>query len=147
MRRCFGFTLIELMISIVVMSLILCFVMPFYRVNQASTAESFFKDELIVFLTTAKLQAFLTRMPLVLEPWEQGPDGVWKKGLRLRTGNGTIRAQWRWPSTQVPVRWFGFQGRDKIWISPHPQQLAMNGYFEIGQVRLIVNRFGRIRKS
>lgn len=145
MQRYFGFTLIELMIGILVMSLVLCFSMPFYRNTRASKEETLFKEELIVLLATTKLQAFLMGSPLILEPLYRASDGAWQKGIRCRTTDGATRYQWQWPPIHASVRWFGFQGSDAILVSPYPHQLAMNGYFEVDKTLLIVNRFGRVR--
>lgn len=142
-----GLTLVELMISIAILSLLLCFCMPLYQRHQSTTQMKFFEKELAAVLTTARLQAFLLEKSLCLEPMQLGSTGAWLGGVRLRVEGDkkNILHEWSWPTIHASVAWFGFRSKHFISISAHPEKLAMNGYFQVGDHQIIVNRFGRIR--
>ncbi len=145
MRRHCGLTLIELMISIVIISLLLCFSMPLYQKHLSDTKTTLLKRELIAILATARLQAFLLGQTLVLEPLLLTSTGVWQQGVQLRMQHGEILHHWLWPESHGQISWVGFYSKEFILIDAYPDKLAMNGYFQIDETRLIINRFGRVR--
>ena len=147
MHRVCGLTLVELMSSVAILGLLLCFCVPLYQQHQSVTKMKFFEKELAAILTTARLQAFLLEKSLCLEPLRLGTSGTWLGGIRLRVEGDkkNILHEWSWPTTHASVAWFGFRSKHFISISAYPEKFAMNGYIQIGHHQIIVNRFGRIR--
>jgi Tfp pilus assembly protein FimT len=145
MRYYFGLTILELMVSLALIGLLFCFTLPLYQTQRAFTETKLFQKELTSILTTARLEAFLLQKPLKLEPIHLGLSNEWEQGIRLSTNQDTVLHRWTWSYINRPVLWFGFRSKQSITIDFLPEKLAMNGYFQIGDTRLIVNRFGRVR--
>lgn len=146
MSRTDGLTLVELLLCVSLLSLLLCFGLPLYRQHEVVTRQKLFEKELTTLLTTARLQAFVLQKTLRLEPFHFSPTEGWQKGIRLREDKGvSVLHEWTWPATHPLVVWSGFRSNSSIVIDAYPEKLAMNGYFQVGKHRLVVNRFGRIR--
>lgn len=147
MQRYRGLIFIEVAIVAVLLSLLFCFSLPLYRQHAVTVKTTLFKQELIAMLATAKLQAFVLGKTLILEPLRITATGEWQQGLRLCVQHGETLQHWIWPELSTTVLWYGFHSRRHILIEAHLDKLAMNGYFQIGEIQLVVNRFGRVRES
>ena len=156
MRRCSGFTWIELLTSLAVLAIVLVFGLAagtgFYQKNRLDLVS----DDIKSALRHARLGAFKQDQPLTINPLP-GPRG-WSEGLVLFPDNpghhysatDSLIYQWRWNYPGITVAWHGFRTRNYLIFSTELRQSTANGYFLIAtqdgyQKKLVVNRLGHVR--
>ena len=153
-----GFTLVELLIGVLIITLLALFCLPLglssYQKNQLQITE----NELSNAVRFARTMAMLQGSPLVLRPLPNSKD--WSDGMILLVDNKNhcyrkgdkILHQWQWQHSAVRISWHGFQSDDYLLFSPELKHAASSGHFDIyvnqeKSMQLIINRFGRITKK
>ena len=152
-----GFTLVELLLALAIISIVLFFCMPFtgsfYKKNQLQLLS----DEIQNAILYAKTEVLLHGTPLVLAPLPGSAD--WSKGLVLfvdtknhQYAEGVaIMHEWHWRDSDIKIEWHGFQSKHYLLFARDISHSAINGHFLIRdnskQHKLIINRLGRVRRS
>ncbi len=152
-----GFTLLELLISMFVITIITFFALPntsaLYKKNQLQTVTA----EIQKAIQTGKIQSLSRGESLVLAPISNSKD--WSKGMLLFVDNVKhqytpevkLVYQWKWNSTGVSVSWQGAQSNNYLLFTADLKSSITNGTFIVGnnieQVKLIVNRLARVRNA
>lgn len=152
--RVHGITLIELIISVAIMGILMCFSVSLFH-HTVSVQER--THDLTSILAYARLQAFLREETLILAPLVATEHHDWSMGIRLFVKEGEtlpskprrIIHAWQWPASEYTLSWSGFQSKDYILIDHDSGKLAMNGYFLLKNShgilnQVYVNRFGRV---
>lgn len=150
-----GLTLVELLVTLSLLSIVLCCSLPLapslYKKNQMQMIVDNVKGAIQV----AKMQALISGDTLALTPI--GGAGDWSDGMLLFVDNvkhqysseTRLLYQWHWKSVGVDLAWQGFQSRNYLLFAPDMSSNATNGYFIITnhqlQAKLVVNRFGRVK--
>ena len=153
-----GLTLIELLISLSLLAIVLCFSLPLaptlYKKNQLQLLS----DELSGAIHFAKIQALVTGDVLALTRLPGTTD--WSSGMMLFVDNAKhhytpdvkLLHEWHWSFVGMDVSWHGFQSDDYLLFATDISHNTVNGYFLITtplqpKVKLVVNRLGRIRRA
>ncbi|CDZ79171.1 type II secretion system protein H [Legionella massiliensis] len=152
-----GFSLVELLLSILLIGILLAFSTPFgldlYRKNQLEIV----KDELAALINFARATAILQGKPLVLAPLPGGLD--WSKGAILFADNKTHQYSenikpihlWQWHHKGLQLSWQGLHSVNYLIFSADPNHSASSGHFTIqndkgASTQLTLNRLGRVRR-
>lgn len=153
-----GFSLIELLISLSLLSIILCICLPsvpaLSKKNQLQVASNDIKSA----IHFSKFQALATGNNLLLIPLPGEND--WAKGMLLMVDNAQHAYnseakkihEWHWNHLGTQVTWRGFQSMNYLLFKSDISTSAVNGYFIIQNVsqkkiKLVVNRLGRVREE
>lgn len=153
-----AFTLIELLLSLAILSILLLFSIPsLYSIHQKNQVLAI-QDDIKSAVRFAKIEAMACGNNLILTPKQHSND--WSQGMLLFVDNAThhykpgdkLLREWCWHTPNIRVTWKGFQSKNYLLFSSDVARNAVNGYFEIhGQlqsgVTLVINRLGRIRKE
>lgn len=152
-----GFTLLELLISLSILSIVCLFSLPFlssfYQQNQLQVTQ----QEIQEAIRFAKTQAYLMQESLLLVPIDSRDD--WSSGMRLLVDNpqhrytpqARVLHEWHLRSANIHIHWQGFQSNRYLLFSENLRHHAVNGYFLIqinnGLMRkIVVNRLGCVTK-
>lgn len=149
-----GLTLMELLISIVILTCLISgfmiFRQSFYQANKIQLVES----ELIQAIQYSRNMALIRGQSLLLKPLQ---DNDWSTGMGLfedkmsSLEKQTMLKQWAWFPQIVKVQWHGFQSDRRIVFSDDLGQSTCNGQFIISageHVKVFkVNRLGRVKES
>ena len=151
-----GFTLIELLVSMAVVAIVICYSFSFAPLLHKKNQLQVVTDEVKSAIQFAKTQALLTGDILALTRLPEASD--WSEGMLLFVDNTKhqyaqdvkLLHEWHWNSSEIHVKWQGFQSKDYLLFAPDISSSTVNGYFIIKnslqhQVRLIVNRLGRVK--
>ncbi len=153
-----GFSLIELLVGLSILTIILCFSVSFapllYKKNQLQTMVHTVKTA----INFARTEALSTGDVLVLTHLPGAID--WSEGMLLFVDNGNhhrytpnskLVHEWRWNPAGIRMQWRGFQSTEYLLFSPDITSSAVNGYFLIsntkGEVKLVINRLGRLKET
>ena len=145
-----GFSLLELLLSVSIISILLMFVSSFVQKYQQVELESFARD-IHSAVRFAKFSAVISGESLAVECLE---SGVCTKGLRVITdkprGKSVLLREWRWPHNRQQIIWQGFQAKSGPKFAADIRHNAANGKFIITRgdkvfIELIVNRLGKVR--
>lgn len=151
-----GFTLMELLLCLSLIAIIgffsLTYIPSLYKKNHLEAITADIKTA----IHTAKLQALVMGKTLALTRIPDAKD--WSQGMLLFVDNDKHQFtsdikplyQWHWKSTGTHVSWQGFSSRDYLLFATDLNSSVTNGSFKIQnngqQVKLIVNRVGRVRE-
>ncbi len=146
-----GFTLIELMVTLLVLSVVAAIAIPAFGNLIERSRQEALKDEIENVLHNARTQAVLQRRTIEICGSEDGAtcSANWKHGWLVRTTGGQILQL-----TQLPhhdeLSWIGFS--DSIRFRDNGASPASNGRFyqcsgEQIAWQVVVSRHGRIRQS
>lgn len=151
-RRAAGFTLLEILMCLVLLSVISFFSLPYtpalYKKNQLQALSSEIKNSVHI----AKMQALIEGKSLMLAPLY---PANWSTGMKLFIDSPNHQKakplyEWRWKSANIHVEWHGFQSNDYLLFASDLRASQTNGYFLIKnanqQIKLMVNRLGRVRQ-
>jgi prepilin-type N-terminal cleavage/methylation domain-containing protein len=144
--RLVGFTLLELLLSLAIISIVFCFSMPLFRGTNLNHQVVQLQQHLIQVLKYARFQAFLRHETLLIKPISQ--QGLWREGAEIIDSSDQVIYKRPW-QFNLDVDWHGFYDHQKITVAAEPENLSMNGYFLIKNNhtlvgKLVVNRFGQI---
>lgn len=143
-----GWTLIELMLTGVIVALLACSSGMVLRDMQLRHARYFFKRNIALVLNYSRIQAQLLHANCVLEPLTT--DANWSSGARLLSiKTHEILHEWHWHDAGCTLTWRGFHAEDTIMVASEVNALAMNGYFvmqclSFDQEKIKVSRLGRV---
>ncbi len=157
MSRNYGLTLLELLASLLIISILCMFCVPLglsvYENNQLQVVG----DEISTAIRFARNMALLHQLPLALTPLNQSND--WSEGMVLFVDNKKHRLtehdkliqQWNWQRRGVKVSWQGFQTNDYLLFPTELHHAALSGHFDLQNregrvVKLVINRLGRVTR-
>lgn len=152
-----GFSLIELLIGLVILSILLIFVVPFgfsiYKKNQLELLEA----DMSTGIRYSRNIALLYELPLALTPLPGAKDFSCGMILFIDNKNHQIGDDdklihlWRWQCKNVNINWVGFQANNYLLFAANLKNSSTSGHFEINvgglNSKLVVNRYGRIEKK
>ncbi|WP_131781648.1 pilus assembly FimT family protein [Legionella gresilensis] len=145
-----GFTLLELLIVISIVSLLLLFSIPNHQQLYEQNQLKIVSDKLKNAVQYGQTMTFVRNVILTLAPLD---NQNWSQGLVLfidnknhRPGKDKIIQIWQWPSHMIQVNWQGFQSSKYLIFSPNLKNASCNGHFLLktqGNLskKIIVNRF------
>ena len=151
-----GFSFVELLISLVILTILLVFAIPFsfslYQKHQLKLLET----EITTGLRYAKNIALLYELPLALTPLPGAND--FSCGMILfidnekhHYNNEALVHLWRWQCKNVEISWKGFQSDNYLLFASNLENTTANGHFDLKvnqfKTSLVVNRYGRIDKA
>lgn len=150
-----GFTLIETLVVLLLITVIAVCAIPSWRVANEASHLSVVESELVNALHHARNTALLTGKTLAISPLKD-----WSEGLLLFEDNPEHRYkdqdklyyQWHWSKHSVKVIWYGFQSNNYLVFSAYPQHASLSGHFILTagdgrQKKIIINRIGRIKRD
>jgi prepilin-type N-terminal cleavage/methylation domain-containing protein len=149
-----GFTLLELLITMVLLTILATLSVSSYSYLVHKNEQQVIIDELKTAVQYAKMQALILGKSVSLEPIDQSFN--WAHGLLLSTWNNKIHQsetlyQWQWHHPHWQLTWKGVYSKDKILFSDNPGGAISNGHFILINIStaqnkmIILNRLGRIR--
>lgn len=145
-----GFSLLELLLSVSIISILLMFVSSFFQKYQQAELESIAKD-IYSAVRFAKFSAIISGENLAIECLESGDC---TKGLRVVAEKQHLKSvvlrEWQWPSNRQQITWHGFQAKSGPKFTADIRHNVANGKFIIKRcdkvfAELIVNRIGKAR--
>jgi len=157
MKPFIGFTLIELMIVLLILSVLILGALPAWQSSSEDTHLSVVENELIQALHYARNSALLSGKTLTLNP-----DPItheWSDGLVLFQDNAThqfhrgdkIEYQWHWKYPEVHVQWHGFRSNDFLIFASDYNHASLSGHFALmvngKEKKVVINRLGRVREA
>ncbi|MFZ4077559.1 MAG: pilus assembly FimT family protein [Legionellaceae bacterium] len=158
MSKAFGFTLLECLVVILIVSGLLCVAVPFFKERVDTNNTTTLVHDIESMLLFARSEAFLRHQTLVLRPLSS--DANWAEGAALYIETKAQRPQERekmlhvfhWRQKTQGMHWHGFASPDDLVIFPTLKTLAMNGYFEVigkgkPSQKICISRFGQVRLS
>lgn len=152
-----GFTFIELLATLALLAVALCFCLPissaFHKKNQTQVII----DEIKQAIELAKTEALLTGDRLILTSLTEND---WSSGMVLfkdtapqdkRTPKELLH-KWQWQTKGIRLTWYGFQSKHYLLFTPEIGSNTVNGYFLLKnalqqQYKLVVNRLGRVKEE
>ncbi|MBA2711052.1 MAG: GspH/FimT family pseudopilin [Tatlockia sp.] len=153
-----GFSLIELVVGLLIVSILFFFALPFSLSMMQKNQLEVVKNEIISAIHFAKTTSVLRGLPLVLAPLPQADN--WSAGMLLYVDNdkhefnekSELIYEWHWKHPGINVSWQGLYTKNYLLFSTTLQSRALSGHFIISnkqgnRVQLIVNRLGRIRTA
>ncbi len=150
---CNGFTLIELMITLVVIGLLAALVLPLSFNFVKRHRQNNVKQQLIVAINFTRQQAWLRHEMLSLCPSFDGShcDDNWNHELIVKTQTDQVIQHFSQHHLGRLV-WRGFAKTASLKFPPEPQQGTLNGrfsYMDKGETQpvwqLVLSRNGRVR--
>ncbi|SDT92441.1 GspH/FimT family pseudopilin [Halopseudomonas salegens] len=99
MQRIRGFTLLELMITLVVVAVILGLAVPSFQTTIAKNAVKSATRDLVATLNTARAQSMSSRTPVTVTP----ESGGWNNGWTLAYGSSVESGETYVPSSKVRI--------------------------------------------
>lgn len=158
MSKALGFTLLECLVVMLILSGLLAVAAPFFKARVDTNNTSTVVHDIESMLLFARTEAFLSHQTLVVRPLSSDAD--WAEGAALFNEGKTHLPEKRdemlhvfhWKHKNQRIRWHGFASRDDVVIFPTLKTLAMNGYFEVIQEgqplqKICISRFGQVRLS
>lgn len=156
MSRHFGFTLLELMLSLCLMAILSFFsyssLLTLYRKNELEVLI----NEVKATIVFSKNQSILRSQNLVLSPLPGSNE--WADGMLLFVDNKEHRYhsgikivhEWHWNRNNIHLQWHGFRSNTYLIFSRDLRKSSCNGHFEItspshSPMKLWLNRLGRVR--
>lgn len=150
-----GITLLELLITLAILGVLVCFGVSFAPLHQHRLHRK--ADEIKSIVRYATHEAMQKGVDLALSPWPIPSD--WSKGMVLFVDDNNnhqyntkaqVIRKWRFQDDKITVLWQGFQSKQYLLFSPKLYERAINGKFVITnelqqQVILVVNRLGHVR--
>ncbi len=152
MNRNSGYTLIEMLITLLALSILL-FIGTGSLSNMLNKNErEVIIDELKVAVDFARIQSMTKNIALELIP--TGSDD-WSPGAQLvKINNKSLKEgihEWQWGHPHWAISWHGVNSAKKIKFSPDPLQAISNGRFILQnsgtkeRVEVVLNRLGRLK--
>lgn len=153
-----GLGLVELLVSLVILSILFFFCLPLgqniYKKNQLELI----KDDITAIVNFAKTLAITNEFPLALTPLPGTND--WSAGMLLFVDNKEhqyknktqLVHQWQWKNQGIRVSWRGLNSTEHLLFARDLQHSALSGHFIIEDFRgksitLTLNRLGRVRNA
>jgi prepilin-type N-terminal cleavage/methylation domain-containing protein len=156
--KCYGLTLIELLVGLLILTILICLSLPFGLAIQQRNQLQIVENEITTAVAYARNMALLHKRPLTLTPLPNATD--WSSGMILFVDNKNhqytekdkLIHQWQWFHRGIQVIWQGFRSHHYLLFSSELQHAATSGHFEIKvnharSRRLVINRFGRVVKQ
>jgi prepilin-type N-terminal cleavage/methylation domain-containing protein len=158
MRRELGFSLLELLMTLVLLGILYGFSFIDLSFLQRKNQLDAKADELKQIIHFAKIEALATSKTLTLAAIS--PDEGWSMGARLFVDNPahqytqgtTLIREFRWSPRGVTIQWNGFESKQYLRFSPVLHEGSLNGKFILqdfkkNTIQLVINRLGRVRVS
>lgn len=151
-----GFTLFELLITIMLLVSLSSMAIASYSYFLRKNEQQVIKDNLKKAVQYARMQALILDTTVFLAPLADSLN--WVNGLILGTKNKKtnkikILYQWQWHHAHWELSWVGAQTGNRIIFSNNPLSAMSNGHFTLRnretnkQTVIILNRLGRIRET
>ncbi len=145
-----GFSLVELLVTLSLISLLLVGTLISYRYFLQKNTLITMEDKLKTAIQYARVTAFSLDRSLYLAALPNKTD--WSSGIGLYDAiTSEILYEWRWTKSVWHVQWEGFGAGQYLKIAANPLHAASNGQISIQntstgeEARLVINRMGRVR--
>lgn len=142
-----GFSLIELLLVLVLVSMLFMFVSPFTTQWLQQKYAMTMLNDVKIAMEHAATEALVRGQTIRLTPCRGCSS--WSEGLSITSAHpdNTLLYEWRWPKSAYRVTWNGFIANDYLQFSTDLRHAALNGYFTIVNAeqqgwKLVVNRLG-----
>ncbi|MGQ3887445.1 pilus assembly FimT family protein [Legionella sp. CNM-1927-20] len=145
-----GFTLLELLIVISIISLLLLFSIPgqqqLYEQNQLKIVSNRLKSVVQYGRNMALARdVILALAPLNNQNWSQGLV-LFIDNKKHQPSQDKIIQIWQWASHSIHISWQGFQSTNYLLFSPNLKNASCNGHFLLVTKnnlpkKIILNRF------
>ncbi|KTD30675.1 MULTISPECIES: GspH/FimT family protein [Legionella] len=158
MVRNSGLTLVELLTTLMIMSIVFTFCLPLGFSNNEKNQLQVLEHEISTAIRYTRNKALLHHLPLILTPLPNSVD--WSEGMILFVDNknhhyterDTMIHQWNWLKKGIRVSWKGFYSKNYLLFASDINRLASSGHFTLQDskgesVKLVINRLGRMSRQ